>query len=178
MHDGAELAASAEAVASGEAEEETEVVDLEEVGELGGIGAGEEFLEVLEEDFAGDVVAVALFLKRLAGPVGKDGMAEVEDGLVDECDDGEDGEFDVFLGVASVAGGVVGGADAGPDLGAKGSGIGDGLAVAAQAFADGNEFLKYQGKVLGSRVRVSTLDSSSSPAYRFPGARVWGWGEG
>jgi hypothetical protein len=108
-------------------------------------------LQVLEKDLAGDVVAIALFLKRLAGPIGEDRMPEIQDRFVYVRDDGEHGEFDIFLRVPAITGVIRGGADSRPDLGAEGGGVGYGLAVAAEPLADCQQFLKDQGKVLGSR---------------------------
>ena len=138
LHNGAQLAPSAEAVAARKAQQQTQIVDLQQIGQLRRIGARQQLLQVLKKDFAGHVMAVALLLQGLAGPVGKDRMPKVENRLVDKRDHRKNGELDVLLGIAAVAGLVARRLYSGPDLGAKGSGVRDRLAIAAQALADGN----------------------------------------
>ena len=77
VHDRADLGTIADRVATGETEQHAELEHLEQVGERLRVVHADEIIEVLEEDFSGDVVAEILFLKRLPGPIDEDGTPQI-----------------------------------------------------------------------------------------------------
>jgi hypothetical protein len=67
------------------------MINLQQVACVVGIGACEDLLKVLEKDFACYVVSEHLLLEGLARPIRKNGRAEIENGFIQEGNNGENG---------------------------------------------------------------------------------------
>src|SRR6185437_726951 len=98
-----ELAGVAQCVAAAIAHLQAKAVELERVGDFGGILRGEQLLQVAKEALAGEMASEELFLQRAAGPVAENRALQIEDAFVEEGDGGEDAHLD---GVAGISGGT------------------------------------------------------------------------
>ena len=99
-----------------------------------------------------------LFLQRLAQPIAEDGVLRIENGFVEKRDGGEGSEAHVvgiISGGEAGAGGVL---ESFAGVVAEGIRIGDALAVAAQAFDGGKDFLKNKRQTSGrcGRLRLGS----------------------
>ncbi len=171
LHHLAQFAAVARAVAAAEAEQHAEVMDLEHVRQIRRIAAPEQLLQILEKDLAGDMRAEKLFLQRLAQPIAKDRVLRIQDGFIEKRHRGEGGEAHI-VGVISGCQALIGrGFERFARVVAESLGIGDALAVAAQPFDGGEDFLKNEREVFGPADCRRTGLIASSPArlgFRFP----------
>src|ERR1035438_7887338 len=142
-----QLSPIAGTVAPAKTEQQAEIVDLEHIRQVRGIVAAEELLQMLKEDLARDVRTEQLLLQRLAEPVGENGVLQIEDGFVQERDCGEGGYLDVFgwvTGGQRLAGGCL---ERFAGLMTEGLRIGDALAIRAQPFDGGEDFLENERQV-------------------------------
>ena len=91
---------------------------------------------------SGDVVAVALFLQRLARPIGEHGQPQVEDRFVQERHRREDGQLDVLGGIAAAPCFLVGQLHRGPNLRAERCRVTHLLPMGPQTLARREQFLE------------------------------------
>jgi len=79
-----------------EAEQHAERINFEAIGSLFGILAGKQRTQMIEEDFAGPVVAEHLFLHGFLRPLGKGRALQLEHAFIEKRDQGEEGKLDHF----------------------------------------------------------------------------------
>jgi hypothetical protein len=79
-------------IAATEAEQKTEVMHLEQIGQCRRVGPREQLVDVLEEPFAAHVPAEQLFLKWAPRPVGERRLARVQGRFVEVRHSREDRE--------------------------------------------------------------------------------------
>ena len=93
-------------------------------------------------------MAEKFFLQGAAGPIRKNGTAQVEHGFVHKRDHREDGQLDVVGVVAVRTGLLVGRLQAFQDLIPEGGSVGNRLAAGSQALGGGEDLLKREREIL------------------------------
>src|ERR1035438_248762 len=86
VHDLRQLAAIARAIAAAKAEQEAEIVDLDEVGKVRRVAPAQQLLQGDEEFLACGVGAEQLGLQRFAQPFRKNGVLRIEHRFIQKGD--------------------------------------------------------------------------------------------
>ena len=82
-------------------QQKTQIENLQNVRYFRRVSSGKYFLQILEECFAGELIAVKFGLQRAAGPIGKRGMPATQHRFVEKSDHRENRQPDILDVVTS-----------------------------------------------------------------------------
>jgi hypothetical protein len=132
-------------------EKKAELEDFQNISQVLRILPGQQLAQVLKKHLPADVPSEYLLLKRPTRPRREHWLRRIQDGFIQECDDGIQRERDIVRCVSQRSGLLFRPAEQLLDLRSEGLGISGDLPVCPQAHSRRQNFLEGKGELTPPR---------------------------